>query len=228
MKPKIVLTAIALGLAVLLLTACGTSNAVDGTAQPVSSPSTAAPVTPTATSTATPTTPTSSAPETTPPTSSPGSMPNLVSGPGGIVYTNQTLGFQITFPKDWDGYFKIVESRWGIAVNFYGKSKTGTIGEADIGIEGLRFFIITSDVDEPSLDSVQKIGTAENVDYYYAHPGLSEDLGELFDLISDPDAASSYPYTVDQTELDLAAQDWAQAKQMRSEVQGVIDSFKAI
>ena len=136
MKRKITLAIIALGLAVLLLTACGT-NAVDGTAQPASSTPTAAPMTPTATPTVTPTTLTPSAPEATPPTSSPSSTPDLVSGPDGIVYTNQTLGFQITFPKDWDGYFKIFENDRGIAVNFYGKSKTGTILEEDMGREGL-------------------------------------------------------------------------------------------
>ena len=227
MKRKITLAIIALGLAVLLLTACGT-NTVDGTAQPVSSTSTAAPVTPTATSTATPTTPT---PATTP-ASSPDSTPDLVSGPDGIVYTNKTLGFQITFPKDWDGYFKIVENDWGIAVNFYGKSKTGTILEEDMGREGLQFFVITNYIDpmneEPTLDSIQKIGTAKNVDYYYAHPGLSYDLGALYDIITVPDPESYVPYAVDQTELDLAAQDWAQSQQMESEVQSVLDSFKAI
>ena len=227
MKPKIVLTAIALGLAVLLLTACGT-NAVDGTAQPASSTSTAAPVTPTPTPTVTPTTPTPSAPETTPPTSSPSSTPDLVSGPDGIVYTNQTLGFQITFPKDWDGYFKIFENDGEIAVNFYGKSKTGTIGEAYMGVEGLPFFIITSDIEQPFLDSVQKIGTAKGVDYYFA-TGTDSDVGLLFDLSREAqENPGFFPYTIDQTELDLAAQDWDKTGQMDSEIQSVLATFKAI
>ena len=232
MKPKIILAVITFGLAVLLLTACGT-NAVDGTAQPSTSMPTAAPVIPTPTPTVTPTAPTPSmSPTVTPAASSPDSTPDLESGPDGIVYTNQTLGFQMTFPKDWDGYFKIVENNWGIAVNFYGKSKTGTILEEDMGREGLQFFVITNYIDpmneEPTLDSIQKIGTAKNVDYYYAHPGLSYDLGALYDIITVPDPESYVPYTVNQTELDLAAQDWAKTEQMDSEIQSVLATFKAI
>lgn len=216
---KTILIIMAVSSTALFLVSCGTmshpTTGIDQPAPSISAVTTKAP-TPTPTAQSTPT---------------PSSTSSLKQNATGIVYKDKALGFQLTFPNDWDSYFKIIENTNGIAVNFYGKSKTGSISLQDFGIDGLPMFIITNhlpDENEEPLDSIQKIGTVNGTDYYYA-TGTSSGLGVLFD-IADPQSAvrQTAKYTVDQTELNLAAQDWEKAQAMQSELDDVLKSFAPI
>lgn len=149
-----------------------------------------------------------------------------------IVYENKEQHYQLTFPESWRGWY-IVDKLDGATarVKFYGKSKTGTIAAKDIFGGGLPMFFILpeSELEENEpLDSMKKIGTAKGIDYYFA-TGTGSDVGALYS-ISDLNSAvrQTAKYEVDETELQLAQQDWEKVQQMQEQIDSVLKTFSEI
>jgi len=127
-----------------------------------------------------------------------------------LVYINSKCGYQLTFPESWRGYYVIDEINNDIVrINFFGKSKTGTISLKPYGFDGLpMFMIIKESALEENLDSVRKIGTVNGINYYFA-TGTGSYLGGLYEIADTQSAArQTADYEVDEIELDLAKKDW--------------------
>lgn len=145
-----------------------------------------------------------------------------------LVYRNEAAGYQLTFPENWRGYYVITEyGSEEVCIGFYGKSKTGQIYfKQNWGQDGLDLFWIKN---EPCPECpIKKIGEANGVEYFFIEHG-----GSFIGILS----AISYPdrtdrelakYEIDETELELAAQDWEKAKSMYEEIDDVVKSFTPI
>ncbi len=122
-----------------------------------------------------------------------------------ITYTNDNLGYSLDFPESWEGYYKIHENYGNIAVAYYGDSEASK-GDNDRGIT--MFFI----VDELSaqteiLDSVQDVGVAKGINYFYATT-TDFSLSALYD------------------ESGKNNDDWDRAHKMMEDVPEILKSFK--
>lgn len=85
----------------------------------------------------------------------------------GIIYINNSMGFSITFPNSWEGYYNIIEDENGGCIDIRYKGKDGTIkGQNGKGL--YMFSIIREDKLNNFLDSINVIGTFREKNYYYA------------------------------------------------------------
>lgn len=150
---------------------------------------------------------------------------------GGIGYVNNELGFGITFPSHWDGYYKLIDIEGGISINFYGKSLAGK-GATNLVKNGLPIFFILNEkiVEYESLDGVKKIGKAKNINYYFA-TGAGVDLEPI--MLIDDDTLRWHKeiygeeiYAED--EITMINQDWEKAQKMLKDVSGIIETFYAL
>jgi hypothetical protein len=140
-----------------------------------------------------------------------------------IIYKNERLGFELTFPGSWDGWYTINEIEDNaIEVAFYGKSKTSTLEFVEeYGKPGLHMFFIGNEtfIEEPLfLDSIEKIGSIGADKYYYA-TSTDWPLGVLIDYDSKK---------LDETESALIKVDFEKAMQMTDEIEDLLRTFKAI
>jgi hypothetical protein len=140
----------------------------------------------------------------------------------GIVYQNKKMGFELTLPKNWSGWYIVHEGEDFIAVSFYGKSETATVrySEDGEGWPGLLMFFIGNEtfIDDSFLDSIEEIGKVGTTKFYYATP-TDYPVGSLFDVELFADDAS---------EIALAKADYKRAKQMEDDVEDILKTFKAI
>lgn len=149
-----------------------------------------------------------------------------------LVYQNTKHGYQIVFPESWRGYYIISELDDGIiSVNFYGKSKTGSISLKSNGINGLPMFFIANESQirsDEMIDSKTKLGTVKGLDYYF-FTGTSSSVGSLFDIAKvDSAVRQTAPYDVDEKELLLAKNDWDKVSNMFNELDGILKTFGPI
>ncbi|GKX30197.1 hypothetical protein SH1V18_26770 [Vallitalea longa] len=85
----------------------------------------------------------------------------------GIKYVNDVMGFSLTFPNSWEGYYNIVEEENGGYIDILYTGKDSTIkGEDGNGL--YMFSIIREDELDDFLDSIKEIGTYREQKYYYA------------------------------------------------------------
>jgi hypothetical protein len=140
----------------------------------------------------------------------------------GIVYRNEKLGFELTFPESWRGWYVINEMNENvIEVAFYGKSKTSTVEFFDkFDIRGRHMFFVGNETfaDEPFLDSVEEIGKVDAVKFYY---GTRTDCAVC--VLSDVETFSE-----DEKEIALAKADLEKAMQMLDDVNDILKTFKSI
>jgi len=152
---------------------------------------------------------------------------NIINAEPGIlpeqttVYRNEKLGFELTFPKSWLGWYVVYEEEDenAISVAFYGKSKMSNIDFEEYGIPGLHMFYIANEtyIEEPSfLDNIMEIGIGRTGKLFYA-TRTDWPLGALADagVISD------------EAESTLIELDYAKAIQMQNEIDDVINTFEA-
>ena len=131
-----------------------------------------------------------------------------------LVYRNRVAGYQITFPEKWRGYYVVTEYNNGdICVGFYGKSKTGQMGEKhQYDHYGLDMFWIST----PKLKDIdmalqqRKIGEINGVEYFYGQwgtpaPTLSNILKS--DGLTKEFIENEYGYQLDEEELLLVKRD---------------------
>ncbi len=140
----------------------------------------------------------------------------------GIVYVNETLGYQITFPEFWSGWYFVDDAQPSyIEVNFLGKSIAGsTKYEEYIGLGLPMFYIIAEkDLEGETLDSIQYLGDSKGIKYFYA-TGTGSSLGSLHEVIDNGEG--------DETELSLTKTDLETMLKMQESMVGVAKTFKAI
>ncbi|MCK9479889.1 MAG: hypothetical protein M0R40_10400 [Firmicutes bacterium] len=146
---------------------------------------------------------------------------------GKNIYKNKSLGFQLTFPDEWSGWFKIAESPDGIVgVNFYGKSNASTTIYGQVTAPGLPLFMIMNkkhmmeEKQEGIIDNIIKMGVANNEEYYFA-TRTDASIGVLFDIINTVS-------NIDNTQLEFVKEDYHKMRQMKNEINTVLESFKTI
>lgn len=126
-----------------------------------------------------------------------------------ITYANENLGYSLEIPESWDGYYKIHEEYGSITVAYYGDSEASK-GEDDKGIA--MFFIVdelTAQNESGFLDSVQDIGVARGINYFYATT-TDFSLSALYD------------------ETNKNNDDWDRAHEMMDDVPDILKSFKEV
>lgn len=126
-----------------------------------------------------------------------------------ITYVNENLGYSLDFPESWEGYYKIHEDYGNITVAYYGDSDAAK-GENDKGIT--MFFIVdelTAQNENGFLDSVQDIGVARGINYFYATT-TDFSLSALYD------------------ESGKNNDDWDRAHEMMGNVPKILNSFKEV
>jgi len=153
-----------------------------------------------------------------------------------LVYRNETLGYQITFSENWRGHYLVTEySSGNVCIGFYGKSKTGRMGEKDItGRDGLDMFYIETKQSNPDVSVYQyKIGEVNGIEYFYRR-GYSS---ILFDILEPDGWRKDYVdrelYEIDEEELRLVEQDAERFMQIVQEdlwnaEEVIFPTFKAI
>ncbi len=150
---------------------------------------------------------------------------------GDILYTNEALGFSLTFPESWKDHYRIVDLAYGIAVNFYGESLAGQGAPIDSDSGLLMFYIADRSVAETEfLDSRQTVGTVNNIDYCYA-TGTDVTLAPII-LASDNTLAAYTNLFGDEiygeAQLPLIHQDWEQAQKMLHDIPEILASFQSV
>lgn len=149
--------------------------------------------------------------------------------PTNNIYVNKQCGYQLTFPKDWLGWYFIDDNNPDcISVYFYGKSITGSFYmtylseklEYEKRLYGLFMFsIMTKEVlEKGTYDSIRYVGTANGKDYYFA-TGTDAPLSSLI-------TSNQCWNDITHEELYLAEKDWEKVEQMNYE--DVTDTFKAL
>ncbi len=148
-----------------------------------------------------------------------------------IIYTNRELGFEISIPAHWNDYYKITNTQGGICVNFYGKSLAGT-GATISSQNGLPLFFILDEttVESETFDSRQKVGTAQNVNYYFV-TGTGMDLEPIL-MIDDENIKNHKAIYGEElygdNQIPIIQQDKSKALQMQNDILQVIRSFRAL
>lgn len=132
-----------------------------------------------------------------------------------ITYINENLGYSLDFPKSWKGYYKIHENYGDITVAYYGDSEASKGNEhSALGEDGgiVMFFIvdeITAQNENGLLDSIQDIGVARGINYFYATT-TDVSLSALYDESGDNN------------------DDWDRAHEMMDDVPDILKTFKEI
>lgn len=132
-----------------------------------------------------------------------------------ITYVNENLGYSLDFPESWEGYYKIHEDYGNITVAYYGDSDASKGNEhSALGEDGgiVMFFIVdelTAQNENGFLDSVQDIGVARGINYFYA-TATDFSLSALYD------------------ESGKNNDDWDRAHDMMEDVPEILKSFKEL
>lgn len=144
----------------------------------------------------------------------------------GVIYENFELGFSLTFPEYWESSFLIYGNEI-FKITFMGESKT-SMKVVDNENLGLSLFMIVPENKIKNIisDDLILIGTANNVKYYYATYTDCE-ICALKDEIYDYEEGSSI-YQDDEEEIELVRKDLEQFTKMKSDIMGVLASFKSI
>ena len=141
-----------------------------------------------------------------------------------LSYENMECGYKLTFPESWLGYYIINDQRPNdMSIYFYGKSIAGTVIYEKIGCYGLPMFAIVNEdiLNSGAFDSSIKIGTACGINYYYVR-FTGTDLNLLMNV-----ASGVYP-DFDETEKQLAGEEWEKVEEMFNEIDILLESFDPV
>lgn len=144
---------------------------------------------------------------------------------GDCIYRNEELGYQITLPDSWDGWYAVIEHDSGVTeFVFLGKSDTAATETESLEIPGLPMFMIVDEaivLDEGYfLDSVQEVGEAMGIKYYYA-TDTDSSLSVLFDAVNNAES-------LEKSEQLLLEADFDKMQQMTTEGCEAAGTFLAI
>jgi hypothetical protein len=146
-----------------------------------------------------------------------------------LLYQNEVCGYQLIFPESWQDYYYVDdENAEEVLIYFYGKSKTGTIIYKDLGCIGLPLFYILSErvLEDGTFDRAIQLGTVKGINYFCVMP-TGANWGVL-DTVAIKGESPTNKYSIDETELKLAIEDWKQLQQMFQEVDMLSKTFQPI
>ncbi len=147
---------------------------------------------------------------------------------GKLIYKNLELGYSLEFPESWRGHCLLDESDSGfLRIAFVGESKISKYAESDSKDKsvGITMFYIGSEnfiKDEQFIDSVEKIGTARQINYYY-FTNTDYPLGVLD---TSEQVVSELVY--DDQEKQLMQSDFNKARQMEKDIDSIKKTFKPL
>jgi hypothetical protein len=143
-----------------------------------------------------------------------------------IIYRNEKLGFELSFPESWDGWYLInAIGENAIEVAFFGRSilsATDFFNEG--GAPGLHIFLVANEAfitEGAFLDSIKEIGIAGAERFYFATT-TDYPLGAL------KDNGEAYFRKLDEAETALVKADFEKAMKMRDDVDSILQTFRAI
>lgn len=142
------------------------------------------------------------------------------------VYINHELGYKITFPEDWMGWFLIDDSKADdVRIIFYGRSEAGRFGECFADRYGILMFNIVTESTMYSnpdwgttYDNKKIIGTVQGENIYKGVTFISVGLLRY----------ASWTTYYDEEERELAAKDDEKLSDMINNTEFLKSTFEEI
>lgn len=140
------------------------------------------------------------------------------------TYTNETFGFQLTFPESWDNYYVIYQYEEYIFICFFGESEEGQFEHYPGEVPGAPMFYIGTESRVQSLGgyacAVKKIGKVGETNFFYY---TSTDYP-----ISSLDPTNEYANKYSEDEKIKMKNDYQKAREMEKGIDAILETFKPI
>ena len=148
----------------------------------------------------------------------------------GGVYTNEYLGFQLTFPDSWSGNYNVrMYNEEGIEISFYGESITslGYSNQTDISY-GLQMFYISTEFELRTWceysNEIEKVGTVSNTDFY-KFTEINHDYRDILDIET---YEGELKEALTEDEIEKMKRDYDRFGEMEKDIPEILKSFKSI